>query len=177
MQQLNKAFDKISEDSCKIFGLPYNYNQILVVNDSGQQTLDGNYEYYYDPKYKFDKNDTGIIQDKFGGFKSVGREYGLHLNQVLIVPVKYRADDYAKCVGEAIPGAYNFSTPYEFCRALVIPCENSDFVLNCGVFSGFNAQMADHFAYTAGRAAVLNASEDKDFQDALRRALESCLGK
>ncbi|MDR2685299.1 MAG: hypothetical protein LBB23_00815 [Rickettsiales bacterium] len=166
-----ESFQKISDEEIRIFGIHYTPSQILVIGPDGQKTLDGNKSYYYLPKYKFSKDDNKYIQNKFGRFVELGKEYNINIGQVAIVPVKYKEDEFAKCVGQAIPEAYDFSNADEPCCVLCVPFEGRDQALISGVFSDCRLSVGD-FAWCAGIILMNYAGVNTAFQGAVRLALE-----
>jgi hypothetical protein len=131
-----KSFEKISDNEYKIFGLTFAPSQILVLNDCGQATLDGNNVYYWKPEYEFFQSDIRVIKERFGRFTEAGEKYGLRINQVVVVPVAEGIDSrYARCLGEVSADPYNFDKPESYANALVVPFTNGR-VLDFGLCRG-----------------------------------------
>ncbi|MDR2685409.1 MAG: hypothetical protein LBB23_01395 [Rickettsiales bacterium] len=164
-----QSFCKISEDEYEIFGQTYLPSQIIVINADGQMTLDGNKEYYWKPEYQFAPSENIYIAQKFGNFARLDRESQIKLDQVLVVPTRYRGGDFAKRVGDIFPEEYDFTRPDEWCRALAVPF-NAGQAINVGIFSKARGGIAG-FVAGASRYIVSDSAEILDFRDTLHNAI------
>ncbi len=124
------SFVKVNETDYLIFGLPYKANQILEISPSGQQTLDGNKEFYFQKQYKFDhkNNANGYIAKEFKNFHKINKD----ITKCLLVPVQYEGL-YTKTTDMVLPKTYNFSNPNMSCDVLCLPFFGNT-AANSGVF-------------------------------------------
>ncbi|MDR2685315.1 MAG: hypothetical protein LBB23_00895 [Rickettsiales bacterium] len=170
-----KPFEKVSgvsDELYKIFELFYSPSRILVIDDKGQHTLDGNTKYYWKPEYPFDADDTKYIQDKFSKFVDLGEEHHINVGQVLLVPVRLRNNEFAKIVGDVVPDDYDFHYPDANCRALCVPFEGRETPLNFGILSD-RQESIQQFAWCASHNLLIAAGERDDFRWAVRYAFNN----
>ncbi|MDR2685316.1 MAG: hypothetical protein LBB23_00900 [Rickettsiales bacterium] len=149
---MSESFEQISNNKWGVFGMPYESSQIIRLREDGEETFDGNTKYYWKPEYQFDPQTNFWIQEKFYVFNLLGREYGMDINQVIIVPIKYKENESAKCVGEITPEAYDFNLTTEWARGLVVPF-NGEIPLDFGICTS-NTRPLDGFVCQASLSAI-----------------------
>ncbi len=161
------SFVKVSETDYLIFGLPYKANQILEISPAGQQTLDGNKEFYFQKQFQFDhKNNANVyIAEEFKNFQKINKD----ITKCLLVPVKYEGL-YAKTTDHVLPKTYNFGKPESPCDVLCLPFFGNT-AASSGVFA-FDRALVRNFTSNAGYDTVIRTDLVTAFQQALRALSE-----
>lgn len=164
------SFERLTEGKYRIFGIEYPANQILKISANGQQTLDGNKDFYFKPEFKFEPNDQAHIQDKFKYLANLGKERGINVDGAILVPTKHQSHNiYHEIAPRTMPQAYGFSKPSTACDVLCIPFEKGKGALPFGVFA-LHRDSLSRFASFAASDALSCAENAVLFQDVLHAA-------